>query len=409
MELWSRADQGGGTNIGVWRGEVEFGEERPLETTAWMEVDTVPQISGDKLKILFIYRTNLLGAGRGTPNDFGWGIEWLDPNQYQVSSVNAPRRQRRTGYRLLFWLPDFLSARTIRIGLPLEIYPLFRDQISAADHIVCVNDQISLGLLWWRMVGKLRDKKIHCVVMSLPERITQYQVPRPLVGFIASMLRRADSVMTLSDAVHPEFEASFGIERRKLTSVYFGIDNGFWEQRGSRNPDPDAEPYILAVGNDDNRDYNTLVRGLPPGIPLKIVTKKRVRLVDAAKSSNIQILGDWVPSSELRTLYQKARLVVIPVVPVSSESTGLSTILQAMACGTPVVTADGRTLRELFEKRGACEFYRAGDPLDLSRAIRRLWERPDELNRISETAQSLVRQEFTSKALADRISSVLSR
>ena len=359
-----------------------------------------------KQKVLFIYRTHLLDESPENPGDFRWGMEWLDRKLYEVSSINVPRRQRRSGYRLLFWPPDWFFAKALRIGFPIEIYPMFRQKLGSVDHIVCVNDQISLAILWWRMLGQLKGTKIHCVVMSLPERVKSPHVPEFVKAFLVRLLGYASTVLTLSKTVHQEFEEVFGVDRSKLYPIYFGIDSGFWSP--SDHGVGNFEPYALAIGNDLNRDYETLIRALPPGIPLKLVTQQKVDLKGLEVAQNIEKYGEWVSNLEVRELYRNATLVIIPVKPVLSESTGLSTILQAMACGAPVITADGRTIRELFEFSGACAFYKAGDRGDLAAQIRRLWENGPERKRLAGIAEKLVDEEFTSESLSGRISEALS-
>lgn len=357
-------------------------------------------------RVLFIFRTDLFDKSSESPSDFRWGMDWLNQEKYEVSSINAPRRQRRSGYRLLFWAPDWFLAKTLRIGLPIEIYPMFRDQINSVDHIVCANDQISLAILWWRMLGKLNGKKIHCVVMSLPERVKNPNVPKFVNAFVAHLLRHAYSILTLSQAVREEFQEVFGIVRSKIHPIYFGVDPDFWST--ATRDRADNVPFALAIGNDLNRDYESLVRALPSGIPLKIVTQQKVEVRGLEAGQNIQIMNEWLTNVEVRELYRKATLVIIPIKPVSSESTGLSTILQAMACGAPVITADGRTIRELFEANGTCVFYKAGDSRDLAVQIRRLWNSSSEKEKLARKAGKHVGEEFTSAKLAGRISTALS-
>ena len=359
----------------------------------------------EREKVLYIFRTHLLEEGDGGPNDFRWGSQWLDPKTYDVSFINVPRRERRSGFRLLFWFPDWLFARITRIGLPLEIYPMFRTEILRARHIVCTNDQISLAMLFWKFAGRLKKQKLHCIIMSLPERVMDPSFSCLGRRVSVELVGRADSVLTLSDSVHGELEHVFGVDPRKIRSIYFGVDTDFWAP--SEHTTKGDPPYVLAIGNDLNRDYSTLIRAIPDEIPLKIVTQQKLGKKRLWQKPSIEILNQWLSNEEVRALYQLATFVVIPVKKVSSESTGLSTILQAMACGTPVLTADGRTIRELFQASEACEFYEAENESSLRERINALWANRDKGHRVRLHGLDLVRRNYSSQQLAQRVSDAI--
>ena len=367
--------------------------------------DTSRSAEREREKVLYIFRTHLLEGGDRGPKDFRWGSDWLDSKTYDVSSINVPRRERRSGFRLLFWLPDWMFARMTRIGLPLEIYPMFRTEILSARHIICTNDQIGLAMLFWRVVGRLNKQKLHCIIMSLPERVKDPRFSSLARRISFELVGRADSVLTLSDSVHSELEHVFRVDPRKIRSIYFGVDTDFWAP--SEPSTTEDRPYVLAIGNDLNRDYSTLIRAIPDEIPLKIVTQQKLGKERLWQKPSIEILNQWLSHEEVRALYQLAAFVVIPVKKVSSESTGLSTILQAMACGTPVLTADGRTIRELFQDSGACEFYDAENESSLREKINELWRNRDTSHRSRLRGLDLVRRIYSSQQLALRVSDAI--
>lgn len=212
-------------------------------------------------------------------------------------------------------------------------------------------------------------------------------------------------MLTLSDSVHRELEDVFHVDPRKISSIYFGVDTEFWFPGEQRRPG--YRSFVLAIGNDLNRDYSALIRAIPDEIPITVVTQLQLAKEMRWQKSNIEILNQWLSHEEVRALYQQATFVVIPVKKVSSESTGLSTILQAMACGTPVLTADGRTIRELFEDSGACMFYEAENERSLSSKIIELWENKDKSSQIGSHGLGLVRRNYSSQQLARRISDVI--
>lgn len=82
--------------------------------------------------------------------------------------------------------------------------------------------------------------------------------------------------------------------------------------------------------------------------------------------------GTGYSSSELRSLYQRARLVVVPVQP-CNYAAGVTSIVEAMSMGKAVVAADTAGLRDYLKKDVSAVVYRAGDPQSLRDALQKLW------------------------------------
>lgn len=345
-----------------------------------------------KDKVLFIYRHGAIKNIISTdgkiigPTDFLWGMNCLDKDKFEIKFVNAPREEKRRRLRKLSWLIEFPFAKIVRIGLPIEIYWLFKTEIEWADKIICVNDQISLGVLFWRLLGKLKNKKIYCIIMSLPERIKYFYWCRPAVWLISKLLRQADRVLTLSDFVKKDLSRYYQVAEHKLKTFYFGIDTDFWQPLpGNKEGD-----FILSIGNDMNRDYGTLVDALPDNIKLKLVTNKRIKYIN----KKVEILFG-ISDEGVRLLYNQARLVVIPSIKLKNESSGLSCTLQAMACGKAVIASDAPPLRELFADKLDCLFYKPGDAGNLADKISVLFRDNELRERVAKSGYQKVIKKYT--------------
>ena len=97
------------------------------------------------------------------------------------------------------------------------------------------------------------------------------------------------------------------------------------------------EEFILAIGNDNSRDWETLIDSWDKSLPrLKIVTSKPLNI----NKSNIQIIKEtgekFLTDKQIRSLYNGSRLVVVPLKETIQPS-GQSVCLQAMSCGKPVI------------------------------------------------------------------------
>ena len=139
---------------------------------------------------------------------------------------------------------------------------------------------------------------------------------------IGRAVRRSRAVLTVSEAVKRDIASTFG-HADKITVTPNGVDSVF----RAAGPKTDGR-YFLFVGNEK---------------PHKNVD----RLVVAAKSIGVELkrAGSerFVSNEELAALYRGAIALVLPSI---EEGFGLPA-LEAMACGTAVITSNAPALVEL--------------------------------------------------------------
>ena len=168
--------------------------------------------------------------------------------------------------------------------------------VRKSDLIFCSCDAISFAFLWGRMTG-LHDAKLIVLFQSLSERCYRYFAWNPLAKFMVSkLLRHADVVLTLSSSAKSSLCRRFQLEKERVQVFHFGADITYWkyqlfeiQQRG----------YILSVGNDMNRDYETLFKALVGQYKIVIVSDRKIlfRGVDHKKR---------ISNHELLKLFQNA-------------------------------------------------------------------------------------------------------
>lgn len=349
------------------------------------------QIAMNK-KILYVFRGNtqkriLDKPEEKGPYDFLYGFNHLKKD-FDCNYIIAPRGKRSSLIEKLLYLPEKPFNILTKLGLPLDIYPLFKKELKQADNVFCINDGISLGILFYKMLG-LIDGKIIVLMMSLPERLKYFRKHKLLISFISRLLTYADTVMTLSDYAQKPLIETFNVSPKKLKTFYFGVDANYWKH----NPNSERKNFVLSVGNDMNRDYNTLVNAIPDDLDLVIVTSKKV---NTKGKPNIKIISG-ISDSELRDLYQSCMVTVIPSIKVEYESSGLSSTLQAMACGSPVLISDAPTLREYFAEDEHIHYYEPGNSLSLKNKLLQIMNTYEESLNIAEQANTLVSNKFTTK------------
>jgi glycosyltransferase involved in cell wall biosynthesis len=127
------------------------------------------------------------------------------------------------------------------------------------------------------------------------------------------------------------------------------------------------------------------------GGPLDLALRRQVR--GLALEDRVQFRGA-VPSSEVRTALYRCAMLVLPCrIDASGDRDGLPTVLlEALACGTPVVTTRILGLPELVRDGETGLLVEPDDPTGLAVAIAVLLDDPDRAAALGAAGRALVAQ-----------------
>ena len=175
-------------------------------------------------------------------------------------------------------------------------------------------------------------------------------------------LKKYHSLLTISDSVKDDIRRYLSYPSAKICVIGAGVDEEFFQcpsnsDRALRSQYLISQPYLLCTGGDDPRkNMPRLIEAfglLPPRMSscklvivcdLSPATQKA--LLAKAAEVGVQerlILTGFVPKSTLIALYRFAAAFVFPSL---AEGFGLP-ILEAMACGTPVIASFGRPFTDV--------------------------------------------------------------
>ncbi|TML26112.1 MAG: glycosyltransferase family 4 protein [Actinobacteria bacterium] len=177
---------------------------------------------------------------------------------------------------------------------------------------------------------------------------------------VPRVLAAARRIIAVSDFTRRELVEVLNVPDAKIRVVPNGVDEEF-------TPDgPAAEgDYVLAVGTLEPR------KNLPRVVEAARRNGVELRVVGARGWGGVQVGGNgvrWlgeVSDSDLAQLYRGARCVAYASV---YEGFGIP-VLEAMACGAPVVTSRGTAMEEIAD--GAAVLVDPSDPADLAAGLER--------------------------------------
>jgi glycosyltransferase involved in cell wall biosynthesis len=261
-------------------------------------------------------------------------------NEYERLSWGG-RTRPATIVRDLWWYPHGLP-RAAR-GLDVLHCPTFRGPVrSGVPVVVTVHD---LAVL--RHPGTFNQWTRHYSRLAVPR-----------------VARAARRVIAVSEFTRGEIVELLGVPFERIAVIPNAVSPRF----AANGPAVEGE-YVLAVGTLEPRKNLAAAQQAARrlGVPLKVV--------GARGWGDVQVEG-WlgrVSDDELAALYRGARCLVYPSL---YEGFGIP-VLEAMVCGTPVVTSAGGATEEVAG--GAAVLVDPRDPAAIAAGIEEADRRRDEL------------------------------
>ena len=247
---------------------------------------------------------------------------------YQIPENLTPNRGTKGQINRLRWtqfeLPKiYKELQSSLIFSPIPEAPLY----SKCRYIVTVHDLIPL---------------------RFPQRFSR--LTAYFRYYIPQVLRQAEHIICDSEATALDVAKFFQIPRQKMTAILLACDNlnfryldlpaeNYFLYTGRHDPYKNLERLIAAFASlADRTNYELWLAGPPNAYTPQLIAQ----VEQLGLQSSIKFLG-YVSYSQLPVLMNQAIALVFPTL---WEGFGLP-ILEAMACGTPVITSNLSSMPEV--------------------------------------------------------------
>jgi glycosyltransferase involved in cell wall biosynthesis len=267
----------------------------------------------------------------------------LDRNHYERLAWGGPGRLAAVA-RDAWWYPTALAREARARGVDVLHCPTFRAPFSTSMPLVVT----VLDLAVLRHPGMFNQWSRHYSRLAVPR-----------------VVQAAAAVITISEFTKREVVDVLGTLPAKVHAIPIAVEAPF----GAEGPRAEGD-YVLSVGTLEPR------KNLGRAVEAAEKIGAELRVVGAEGWGGGAKVDGWlgrVPDDELAALYRGARCLVYPSL---YEGFGLP-VLEAMACGTPVVTSRGGATEEVAG--GAAVLVDPLDPAAIAAGIEEACGRSEEL------------------------------
>lgn len=318
----------------------------------------------------------------------------------------APRQDyveiaRRSGGTIvgydLFDAPWYRWVRQIEERLKLDVAESLFAVTKAAQYSVVLSTSEKIALPLAVLFSAVRRQTAHVVIAH---KLSSGR--KTFVWRMGQLQHTFAQIICVCQAQADYAVQQLGVPRSNVNFVYDKVDQRFFQPRNG-----DTEGYILAVGQ-EQRDYQTLLRAIAgTGIKLVVVASSpwSTDQTYVDEMEDVTVISH-ISYRELRSLYARARFVVVPLRNVDYAA-GVNTLLEAMSMAKAVIVSRTRGIIDYVVQNETGIYVSPGAPDELRAAILSLWETPRECNRLGINARQMVEEHMNLDIYVDQVTRIL--
>lgn len=233
-----------------------------------------------------------------------------------------------------------------------------------------------------------------------------------LMRFVAKKLILSyDFIIFLSSQMKVALKTSYAInvehERQRFALSTWGADSTFYARYRSKHP-PAERKFIVTAGN-TARDFDLVVRiAKRINFEFKIYCKpESYPSLAGSRSKNVQIFSGSFPFDDICKDHENSRIVLIPLASGFEGTAGLTSLLDALAIGRPVIMTRNTNIDIDFQAENIGVSVNTNDEDAWVSTINELLDDFERLEEMETNALRVMNQRFNIIFLADDLSSAI--
>lgn len=258
-----------------------------------------------------------------------------------------------------------------------------------------------VGVFWGKLFGKRVIISTHSIYFPKEKSSTVYSFPNKGLykSFVRWIFNNADFSMGLSNQAVDEIK-SLGIPTKKVGKFTYWIDLERFRKISNakkllgwkdvfvvlfvgRVIEEKGINELLDAANTWDKEINLKICGGGP-LEEKVINR-------AKKLKNIQFVGK-ISQSKLPAYYSASDILIVPSI--SEEGFG-RVILEALACGTPVIGANRGAIPEAMDETVG-RFIKV-NPANIKGAVEYLYTHPMELKKLARNSREFAERRYSEK------------
>ena len=355
------------------------------------------------MEIRYIFKSGRkirLASSNKFPKEFFYGYFHLIKRGFKVDLIEESDLGIKRKNNLIIRIFDRFASNLI--GLPINHLLSFikkknMNLLNKADILLVTTSSIGLTLGLLKSIGILKKPVLFFVMGLLPYKKNNFR------NIFYKFLLKDVHLICISKGEKKYLEKN--LRQENLTYIPFGVDIEFWHPGEENAYD---KKYVLAIGNDYARDWQTLIDSWDFNFPtLKLVTNLPV----STNKKNIKIIrGSWekkfLSDLDIKKLYLNCFYVIIPLKETIQPS-GQSSCLQAMACGKPVIMSNIKGIwdKNLLVNKETLLLVEPNSVTALKIAIKEMNNNKILYNKLKLSSRKLVEYSFNNNIMSQHIES----
>jgi glycosyltransferase involved in cell wall biosynthesis len=218
---------------------------------------------------------------------------------------------------------------------------------------------------------------IHGITILENEKLQQQRFVAGRTRVIANASKQVDRIVINAEHMRSKVISVYGVDNEKIVLIPNGVNLDMFSKQNHKIS-LSGDPAILFVGHVNwGKGIDVLleamgsIKNLLPNAKLHIVGAELENFRPIVKQKHLEnqvIFHGAVPHSRIPDYYKSATLFVLP-----SRHEGFPiTMLEAMASGTPFVSSDIASFKEMLTNEENALLFKSEDAVSLSSAILRL-------------------------------------